>query len=133
MGQKQSEFQDSQKKKKCPKGSSGKGHSQLRIPEEEISCSLPQPGNCSFSYHQSTLHMDSAYATGKAKYIYILKIYTYIYIYILLFKAAPAAYGGSQARGPIGAVATRLCHSHSHGRSESHLRLTPQLTAAPDP
>ena len=28
--------------------------------------------------------------------------------------AAPAAYGDSQARGPIGAVATSLCHSHSN-------------------
>jgi len=29
-----------------------------------------------------------------------------------IFRAAPAAYGGSQARGPIGAVAGSLRHSH---------------------
>ena len=30
------------------------------------------------------------------------------------FRATPAAYGGSQARGPIGGVATGLCQSHSN-------------------
>ena len=47
--------------------------------------------------------------------------------------AAPAAYGGSQARGPIGATAAGLYHSHSHAGSEPHLRPTPQLTAVLDP
>ena len=32
----------------------------------------------------------------------------------LLFRAAPTAYGGSQARGWIGAIAAGPCHSHSH-------------------
>ena len=49
----------------------------------------------------------------------------------LLFRATPAAYGGSQAKGPIGAIAASLLHSHIG--SESHLRPTPQLTAMPDP
>ena len=43
------------------------------------------------------------------------------------------ASGGSQVRGPIGAVATSLCHSHSNARSEPRLRATPQLTAVLDP
>ena len=38
----------------------------------------------------------------------------------LLFKAAPMAYGGSQARGPIGATAASLHHSHSNTRSLTH-------------
>ena len=41
------------------------------------------------------------------------------------------AYGGSQARGPIGATAARLHHSHSNAGSELHLRAAPQLTATP--
>ena len=45
----------------------------------------------------------------------------------------PTAYGGSQARGLIGAAATGLCHSHSNAESESHLQPTPQLPAMPDP
>ena len=37
-----------------------------------------------------------------------------------LFKAAPTAYGGSQARGLNRAVAAGLCHSYSNARSEPH-------------
>ena len=50
-------------------------------------------------------------------------------------RAVPAAYGGSQARGLIGATAAGLHHSHSHSnaRSELFLRPTPQLMATPDP
>ena len=43
------------------------------------------------------------------------------------------AYGGSQARGRIGAAAAGLHHSHSNLGSELCLRLTPQLMAMPDP
>ena len=39
----------------------------------------------------------------------------------LLFRAAPLAYGGSQTRGQIGAVATGLHHSQSNTGSESNL------------
>ena len=44
------------------------------------------------------------------------------------------AYGGSQARGRIGAVAVAagLDHSHSNVGSEQHLQPAPQLTATPD-
>ena len=49
------------------------------------------------------------------------------------FRAASAAYGGSQARGPIGATAAGLHHSHSNAGFELSLRPTPQLTATPDP
>jgi len=48
-------------------------------------------------------------------------------------RAAPVAYGGSQARGLIGAVAASLHQSHSNLGSELHLQPTPQLTATPDP
>ena len=48
-------------------------------------------------------------------------------------RAAPAAYGGSQARGLIGAVAAGLRQSYSNTGSEPRLRPTPQLTATPDP
>ena len=74
-------------------------------------------------------------------YIYIFffglfRVYVYIYIYIFfffgLFRAVPMAYGGSQARGRIGAVATGLGQSHSNSGSEPRLQPTPQLTATPD-
>ena len=41
-------------------------------------------------------------------------------------------YGGSQARGPIGAVAPGLRHSHSNSGFEWHLLHTPQLMATLD-
>ena len=66
-------------------------------------------------------------------------IYMYIYFFFFFFVffpiswAAPMAYGGSQARGGIGAVATSLRQSHSNVGPELRLRPTPQLTATPDP
>ena len=59
-----------------------------------------------------------------------------IYLFALFFfflKAAPEAYGSSQARGQNRAAAASLHHSHSHARSKPHLRPTPQFTATPDP
>ena len=49
------------------------------------------------------------------------------------FRDAPVAYGGSQARGEIEAVAAGLHHSHSNMGSELHLRPASQLTSTPDP
>ena len=40
--------------------------------------------------------------------------FLYIYLFIWSFRAAPEAYGGSRARGPIGAAAADLHHSHSN-------------------
>ena len=61
-------------------------------------------------------------------------IYLFIYFAFLPFsRAAPAAYGGSQARGRIGAVAAGLHHSHSNVGSEPHLQPTSQLMATLDP
>ena len=56
----------------------------------------------------------------------------FIYLF-LCFRAAPAAHGGSQAKGLIGAAAAGLHHSHSKARSKPHLQTIPQLTAMPDP
>ena len=56
-------------------------------------------------------------------YIYL---YTYKFIYLFiclfwLFKAVPTAYVSSQVRGPIGATAASLCHSHSNAGDLSHV------------
>lgn len=55
------------------------------------------------------------------------------FFFLSFSRAAPAAYGGSQARGVIRAVATGLCHSHSNAGSKPCLQPTPQLMATPDP
>ena len=57
----------------------------------------------------------------------------FFFFFFAFSLAAPKAYGGSQARGQIRAVAAGLCHSHSNAGSEPHPRPTPQLTAMPDP
>ena len=62
-------------------------------------------------------------------------MFKHILFYFLknLFRATPAAHGGSQARGQIGAIASGLHHSHSNAGSKPHLQLTPWLTAMLDP
>ena len=50
-----------------------------------------------------------------------------------LWRAAAMAYGGSQARGLIGAIAAGLHHSHSNAGSQPPLRPTPQLMAIANP
>ena len=40
------------------------------------------------------------------------------FFFVFFFRAAPTAYGGSQARGPIGTTAGGLHHSHSNAGSE---------------
>ena len=54
----------------------------------------------------------------------------YLFIYFLSFRATPTAHGGSQVRGPTGAVASLLRQSHSNTKSKPHLQ---QLVAMPDP
>ena len=55
------------------------------------------------------------------------------FVFLPFLGPLPAAYGGSQARGLTGVVATGLRESHSNAESEPRLRPTPQLTAMPDP
>ena len=52
--------------------------------------------------------------------------------FYLLFRAILVAHGGSQVRGLIQGRAAGLHDSHSHARSEPHLRPTPQFMAKPD-
>ena len=49
---------------------------------------------------------------------FIFKFYLFIYLVFCPFRATPATYGGSQARGLIEAVAASLRHSHSNTRSD---------------
>ena len=68
-----------------------------------------------------------------------MKIYLFIYLFIYLpclfafSRAAPTAYGGSQARSLIRVAASGLHQSNSNSGSEPRLLPTPQLTATPDP
>ena len=55
-----------------------------------------------------------------------------LFFFFCPFRDARAAYGSSQARGRIGAVAAGLHHSHSSTRSEPRLQSPPQLIAMLD-
>ena len=59
-------------------------------------------------------------------------VFLFVFYLFAISWAAPETYGGSQARGQIGAVAADLCQSHSNVGSELPLRPTPQLRAMPD-
>jgi len=56
----------------------------------------------------------------------------WFYFTFCLIRATPSAYGGSQARGWIGAAAASLYHSHSNTRFEPRLWPTPQLMPLPN-
>ena len=60
-------------------------------------------------------------------------VYRFFFLSFCLFRATPTAYGSSQARGQILAVAPSLFQSHSNVASELCLQPTPQLMATPDP
>ena len=58
-----------------------------------------------------------------------IPLFFVVVVVVAISRAASVAYGGSQARSLIGAVATGLCQSHSNTGSEPRLQPTPQLTA----
>ena len=66
-------------------------------------------------------------------FFFFIKMEIFIYLVFFAFsRATPAAYGGSKARGVIGAVAASLRQSHSNAGSKPHLQPTLQLTAMLD-
>ena len=64
---------------------------------------------------------------------FILFFFFVFSFFALLVRAAPTAYGGSQARDLNGASTASLQHSHSNAGSEPCLRPTLQLMATLDP
>ena len=68
----------------------------------------------------------------RGRYFSFFFFFFFFFCLFAISWAAPAAHGGSQARGPIGALATGLRQSRSNAGSEPCLQPTPQLTATPD-
>ena len=81
--------------------------------------------------HQFTLPLAKTLVLGHTQLQSLLYIYFFFCLFAI-FWAAPAAHGGSQARGRIAAIANGLRQSHSSTGSEPRLRPTSQLTATPD-
>ena len=65
-------------------------------------------------------------------FVFLSFVVVVVVAVVAISWAAPAAYGGSQARGLIGAVVPSLRQSHSNAGCEPSLQPTPQLTATPD-
>ena len=79
-------------------------------------------------YSRETGEVSPKRVNGIFQYV---SCHSFLYLFGL-FSAALKAYGDSQARGRMGAIAAGLCHSHSNVGSELCLRPI-QLTAMLDP
>ena len=102
---------------------------EVRTLSEELTWMFKQGNSCQsrarYEYRTRWLQKEN----------FILFYFIFIYLFLSFFAIswpAPVGYGGSQARGPIGAVVAGLHQSHSNAGSEPRLRLIPQLTAKPD-
>ena len=67
------------------------------------------------------------------KFCHLIFFLSFFFCLFAFSRAAPVAYGGSQARSRIGAIAAGLRQSHNDAGSEPHLQPTPQLMATPAP
>ena len=89
-----------------------------------------------FGHQQKKRHKESTrfcFGFWGGFLLLFLVFFLFVFLFFVFSRATPAAYGGSQARGLIGAIAASLCQSHSNVGSELGLRPTPQLTVMPDP
>ena len=74
-------------------------------------------------YHNQLIECYSLKGYLMVKKVVMGRMRTFFFFF-LLFRATPSTYGGSQARGRIGAAATGLYHSLGNVRSESSLTYT---------
>ena len=83
----------------------------------------------SWDYGKHALYFSSS----PLDFFYILFYFLVFFFLFCCFRAAPVAFGSSQARGRIKAAATSLGHSHSNTWFELDLWPTLQLMATLDP
>ena len=98
----------------------GKGCSLLNQKGETLIKGPLHPGTVLGSLHQLS-HL-------LCRTIFIVPILFYFmsfFFFFFFFRASPVAYGGSQARGLIGAIAADLRNSHSNSGFKLHLQPTP--------
>ena len=82
--------------------------------------------------HNNVLPKCPSQSPGSVKTVYRTRGFGG-FCFFAFFRAAPVAYGGSQARGLIRVAAASPHYSHSDPRSKPHLQPTPQLETSPDP
>ena len=100
---------------------------------QKITFIFRKTGNAQQFPHLSIIFPNSFLWRQGCGFLKFSRLICALFIYLLLFRATPAAYGSSQARGLIGATAAGLHHNHSNMRSEPRLRSTSQLMAMLDP
>ena len=110
------------------------------LPETECSAlffSYILPSNSIFSIHSSfstrtpiTYIISKMPNKSEVGFFVVFLVFCFCFCFL---RAAPVAFGNSQARGQIGAVADGLYHTHSKARSEPFLQPTSKFTATPDP
>ena len=83
-----------------------------------------------FCLFSRNFKINECWTLGKSFNLLVFVCLFWFWFY--LFRAVPAAYGGSQARDQIEAVAADLHHSHSNAGSKPRLQPTTQLLAMPD-
>ena len=78
----------------------------------------PQPtdGDQRSNPHPDSNNVSSLTCWAKTEHLQFF----FFFFFFGLFRAAPAAYGGSQVRGRTGAAAAGLHHSHSNAGSLNH-------------
>ena len=74
-------------------------------------------------FSSSSSSLQNSFLIGKSLFCFLFFVFG-------LFRTAPTAYGSSQPRGQIGAVAQSTAH-HSSAGSKLYLQPTPQLMATP--
>ena len=94
----------------------------LDKPREPPPAPLPLPPRSHFSpsLHGKTPLNSCLYSQSQICLLPFSLLNSFGFFFLLL-RATPMAYGGSQARGPIGATAAGLRHSYSNTGSEPHL------------
>ena len=102
-------------------------HILLQMTAARLTSSLPLQETPSQKHQLSCPLIPDALKRWANKYFLF-----FTFIFVFLDKTS-MAYGGSQARGRIRAVAAGLCYSHSNARSEPHLWPTLQLMETSDP
>ena len=96
---------------------------------QPASCSSVRKSYLEFYFYFSKLDTDSIVRPSQKQLFHNWLKYFFSFFFLNLFRAAPVAYGSSQARGPIRAAVASLHHSHSNARSKPHLWPTLQLMA----
>jgi len=81
-------------------------------------------------YHPKAVVYIRVHFLCRVFFFFLFFVFSFFFFFFLR-RAAPVAYGSSQARGWIGA--TGLHHSHSNVGSKPHLWPTPQPRAMLDP